>query len=48
MAMVTLPDNYVVFDHNAKRFLETSGATDQDLDKTKAYQQVIFSDFNAK
>jgi phosphoglycerol transferase MdoB-like AlkP superfamily enzyme len=42
------PDNYVVFDHNAKRFLETSGATDQDLDKTKAYQQVIFSDFNAK
>lgn len=42
------PDSYIVYDHNAKRFIETTGSTGEELEKTKAYQQVIFSDFNAK
>jgi phosphoglycerol transferase MdoB-like AlkP superfamily enzyme len=42
------PAKYIVYDHNAKRFVETSGSNEQELEKTKAYQQIIFSDFNAK
>lgn len=42
------PDRYIVYDHTAKRFLELTGASEEDLERTKAYQQTIFSDFNAK
>lgn len=42
------PDQYIVFDHTARRFLETSGASQKSLERTKAYQQIMFSDFNAK
>ncbi len=42
------PDQYIVFDHTARRFLETSGASQESLERTKAYQQIMFSDFNAK
>ncbi|HEY0656660.1 MAG TPA: sulfatase-like hydrolase/transferase [Chryseosolibacter sp.] len=42
------PDNYIVYDHTAKRFLEQGEASEQVLNETRAYQQIIFSDFNAK
>lgn len=42
------PDEYIVFDHTARRFVETAGASQEALDRTKGYQQVMFSDFNAK
>jgi phosphoglycerol transferase MdoB-like AlkP superfamily enzyme len=42
------PDEYIVFDHTARRFVETAGASQEALERTKAYQQVMFSDFNAK
>jgi phosphoglycerol transferase MdoB-like AlkP superfamily enzyme len=42
------PDEYIVYDHTAKQFVETSGANAEELDRTKAYQQALFSDFNAK
>lgn len=42
------PNTYIVFDHTAKRFFETSGAAQESLERTKAYQQIMFSDFNAK
>jgi phosphoglycerol transferase MdoB-like AlkP superfamily enzyme len=42
------PGKYIVYDHTAKQFVEKAGATADDLDKTKAYQQTMFSDFNSK
>jgi phosphoglycerol transferase MdoB-like AlkP superfamily enzyme len=42
------PGEYIVYDHTAKQFIETTGATTDDLDRTKAYQQTMFSDFNSK
>lgn len=42
------PDEYIVYDHTAKRFVETMGASADELDQTKAYQQIMFTDFNSK
>jgi phosphoglycerol transferase MdoB-like AlkP superfamily enzyme len=42
------PDQYVVYDNNAKQFVNREGVNEQDLHKTKAYQQILYSDYNRK
>ncbi len=42
------PEKYCVYDHTAKAFVTNTGMSKTDLDLTKAYQQVEFSDYNAK
>ncbi len=41
-------ETWVVYDHNAKRFVINEGATPADLNLSKAYQQVLYSDYNSK
>jgi phosphoglycerol transferase MdoB-like AlkP superfamily enzyme len=41
-------DKYIVHDNTSDQFTKTDGAQKNDLDLTKAYQQVMFSDYNAK
>jgi phosphoglycerol transferase MdoB-like AlkP superfamily enzyme len=41
-------DKYIVHDNTSNQFTKTEGASKSDLDLTKAYQQTIFSDYNAK
>jgi phosphoglycerol transferase MdoB-like AlkP superfamily enzyme len=41
-------DKYIVHDNTSNQFTKTDGAQKNDLDLTKAYQQVMFSDYNAK
>lgn len=42
------PDKWVVYDHNANEVVVRDGVTENDLDLSKAYQQVLFSDYNSK
>jgi phosphoglycerol transferase MdoB-like AlkP superfamily enzyme len=42
------PGKYIIYDNPGKQFLRTDGATDEDLDISKAYQQVLYSDYNSK
>jgi phosphoglycerol transferase MdoB-like AlkP superfamily enzyme len=42
------PDSYIVYDNTGRQFLRKEGAADDQLAISKAYQQMIFSDFNAK
>jgi phosphoglycerol transferase MdoB-like AlkP superfamily enzyme len=42
------PGITIVYDNPGKQFLVKDGATEQDLDMSKAYQQVLFSDYNSK
>jgi phosphoglycerol transferase MdoB-like AlkP superfamily enzyme len=42
------PSAYVVHDNIGKQFIRSSGATQQVLDAGKAYQQVLYSDYNKK
>jgi phosphoglycerol transferase MdoB-like AlkP superfamily enzyme len=44
-----LPGKFAGFDNPGNRFLKTEGnLTPEELDMTKAYQQVLFSDYNKK
>jgi phosphoglycerol transferase MdoB-like AlkP superfamily enzyme len=40
------PDKYVVYDNAGKRFLKDDGASEQDIEISKAYQQKLFSNYN--
>lgn len=42
------PDVYIVYDNPGKQFIRKEGATEKDLDISKAYQQVLYSDYNKK
>jgi hypothetical protein len=41
-------DQYVIFDNVGKQFLRNDGSSPEDLDKTRAYEQILFTDYNHK
>jgi phosphoglycerol transferase MdoB-like AlkP superfamily enzyme len=41
-----LPNRFMVYDNSGKRFLKSEGATQADLDLSKAYQQKLFTSYN--
>lgn len=43
-----LPDKHMVFDNPGKQFLEKVNATETDIELSKAYQQILFSDYNKR
>lgn len=43
-----LPNKLLVFDNTAKQFIKQENVTDQDKSMAKAYQQKLYSDFNAR
>jgi phosphoglycerol transferase MdoB-like AlkP superfamily enzyme len=42
------PGKYIVYDNAGKQFLNREGATEEDLDISKAYQQILYLDYNSK
>jgi phosphoglycerol transferase MdoB-like AlkP superfamily enzyme len=42
------PDKYIIYDNPGKQFLRQDGANEQDLNTSKAYQQILYLDYNAK
>lgn len=42
------PDCYVVYDNTSSVFLRKNGASEEDLNTSKAYQQMLFLDYNSK
>jgi phosphoglycerol transferase MdoB-like AlkP superfamily enzyme len=42
------PGEYAVFDNTAKQFVIKQGITNQTLEMTKAYQQMLYSDYNKR
>lgn len=42
------PGKYIVYDNAGKQFLNREGATAEDLTITKAYQQILYLDYNSK
>jgi phosphoglycerol transferase MdoB-like AlkP superfamily enzyme len=43
-----LPGKFMVYDNPGKQFLENEQATVDDLNLSKAYQQVLYSDYNSR
>ena len=42
------PDLYIVYDNIGKQFLRQEGGKPQDLERTKSYAQILFTDYNNK
>jgi phosphoglycerol transferase MdoB-like AlkP superfamily enzyme len=42
------PGKYAVYDNAGKQFLNTEGCSEDDLNRTKAYQQMLYLDYNSK
>lgn len=42
------PERYIVYDNVGKQFLRREGATPEDLTRTQAYEQVLYTDYNRK
>jgi phosphoglycerol transferase MdoB-like AlkP superfamily enzyme len=42
------PEKYIVYDNAGKQFLNKEGATEEDLNLTRAYQQILYLDYNSK
>jgi len=43
-----MPDKLIIYDNPGKQFLKKEGATEHDLELSKAYQQMLFSDYNKR
>lgn len=43
-----LPDKHMVYDNTGKQFLEQTNITEEDIMLGKAYQQVLYSDYNKR
>lgn len=41
-------ERYIIFDNVGKQFLRDDGASPADLDRSQAYQQILFIDYNHK
>ncbi len=41
-------DKYIIYDNVGKQFLRRDGGTDEDLDRARAYEQVLYTDYNNK
>jgi phosphoglycerol transferase MdoB-like AlkP superfamily enzyme len=42
------PATYIIYDNPGKQFLRKDNATDKDLELSKAYQQILYSDYNKR
>lgn len=42
------PDQYLIFDNIGKQFLRSDGANSEDLERTRSYEQILFTDYNSK
>lgn len=42
------PGQYIIYDNVGKQFLRSEGASPESLERTKAYEQVLFTDYNNK
>lgn len=40
------PDQYILYDNIGRQFLRQDGATPEDLQRTKSYEQILFTDYN--
>lgn len=41
-------DQYIIFDNVGNQFLRNDGASAEDLERTRAYEQILFTDYNNK
>jgi phosphoglycerol transferase MdoB-like AlkP superfamily enzyme len=41
-------DRYIIYDNIGKQYLRNDGGTQEDLDRTRAYEQILFIDYNRK
>lgn len=42
------PDTYIVYDNTGEYYLHSEGASPTDLERSRAYEQVLFTDYNNK
>ena len=42
------PGQYIIYDNIGRQFLRTDGGTPENLERTKSYEQVLFTDYNNK
>ena len=42
------PGQYIVYDNVGKNFFKKEGASEKDGDVSKAYQQILFKDYNKR
>jgi phosphoglycerol transferase MdoB-like AlkP superfamily enzyme len=42
------PEKYIIYDNTGKQFLQSKGASQEDLDISKAYEQMLYSEYNKK
>lgn len=42
------PGTYIIFDNIGKQFLRKDGAKQEDLDRSRSYEQILFTDYNNK
>ncbi len=42
------PDKYIIYDNVGKQFIRKDGASAEDLDRSKSYEQILFTDYNNK
>jgi phosphoglycerol transferase MdoB-like AlkP superfamily enzyme len=42
------PNTYIIFDNIGKQFLRKDGAEQEDLDRSRSYEQILFTDYNNK
>jgi phosphoglycerol transferase MdoB-like AlkP superfamily enzyme len=42
------PDQYIIYDNIGKQFLRGADSSAEDLDRTRAYEQILFTDYNNK
>lgn len=42
------PDRYIIYDNIGRQFLRHDGGTEEDLNRSRSYQQILFTDYNNK
>lgn len=42
------PDQYLIFDNVGNQFLRTDGGAPEDLERSRSYEQVLFTDYNRR
>ena len=42
------PEQYIIFDNIGEQFLRNDGGAPDDLERTRSYEQVLFTDYNSK
>jgi phosphoglycerol transferase MdoB-like AlkP superfamily enzyme len=42
------PGQYIVYDNVGEQFLHTEGGTPEGLERSRSYEQILFTDYNSK